>query len=97
MQCGLALSAHNQEKKWYVDSGCSKHMTGDKRNFVSLKEKDKGNNVTFGNDAPDRIKGKGIASLDQKIEAQNVLYVEGLKHKLLSVKKLCDNGCDVTF
>lgn len=66
-------------------------MIGDKRKFLSLKGKDKENN------APTKIKGKGVASLDQNIEAQNVLYVEGLKQNLLSVSQMCDNGCDVTF
>jgi len=58
-----------QEDIWYADSGCSKHMTADKRKFLSLKEEDRGNNVTFGNNAPKRIKGKGIVSLDQKTRA----------------------------
>ena len=66
MECGLALSTHNQENKWYVYSGCSKHMTGDKSKFLSLKEKDRGNNVTFGNNDPTRIMGKGIVNLDEK-------------------------------
>lgn len=34
MQCGLALSAHNQENILYVDSGCSKHIIGDKRKKI---------------------------------------------------------------
>ena len=32
---------------WYLDSGCSHHMTGDKSLFKSLKEK-VGDYVTFG-------------------------------------------------
>jgi len=85
MKCGLSLSTHNQENIWYVDSGYSKNMTGVKRKFIVLKEKDRGNNVTFCNNAPTRIKGMGIISLDEKTKAQNVLYVEGLEHNLLSV------------
>lgn len=48
MQCGLTLLAHNQENKWYVDNGYSKHITRDKSKFLSLKEKDRGSNITFG-------------------------------------------------
>jgi hypothetical protein len=29
-KCGLALSAQNKRNPWYIDSGCSKHMTGDR-------------------------------------------------------------------
>ena len=32
---------------WYLDSGCSRHMTGDKSLFKTLKEK-VGDYVTFG-------------------------------------------------
>ncbi|RDX82434.1 hypothetical protein CR513_36783, partial [Mucuna pruriens] len=28
---------------------------------------------------------------------ENVLYVKGLKHNLLSISQLCDNGYDVSF
>ena len=72
-------------------------MIGEKRKFLSLKEKDRGSNATFGNNSLARIKGNGVVILDKKIEPQNVLYVEGLKHNLLSVSQMCDNGYDVTF
>ena len=29
-RCGIALYAEGQENQWYIDSGCPKHMTGDK-------------------------------------------------------------------
>ena len=47
-ECGISLQAQNHSSsKWYVDSGFSKHMTGDKDAFVNI-EKDKGS-VLFGN------------------------------------------------
>jgi len=33
---------------WYVDSGCSRHMTGEKSNFLSLTAVE-GGSVAFGN------------------------------------------------
>jgi len=60
-------------------------MNWDTSKLLLLKEKDRGNNVTFGNNVLARIKGKGIVSLDQKNKAQNVLYVECIKNKFLSV------------
>lgn len=46
---------------------------------------------------PTKIKGKVIVSLDENTNAQNVLYVEALKHNFLSVSCMCDNGYNVTF
>jgi hypothetical protein len=54
--------------------------------------------VTFGDNVYARIVGKGIVSLDDgKTKTQNVLYVEGLKHNLLSVSQMCDQGYNLTF
>jgi hypothetical protein len=72
-KCGLVFSAQRQKKPWYIDSGCSKHMTGDKSKFLSLR-KSKSRNVTFGNDAPGKIKGKEMVSLSNgKGKSQDVL------------------------
>jgi hypothetical protein len=96
-KCGLVLSAKRKKNPQYIDSGCSKHMTGDKSKFLTLSDSKSGN-VTFGNDAPGKIKGKGIVSLSNgKRKAQDVLFVEGLKHNLLSVNQVCDQGCEVVF
>jgi hypothetical protein len=46
---GFALQAQNRRSHWYIDSGCSNHMTGDKNIFVTLKKEEEGY-VTFGND-----------------------------------------------
>jgi hypothetical protein len=95
--CGLVLSAQRKKNPWYIDSGCSKHMIGDKSKFQILSESKLGN-VTFGNDAPGKIKGKGMISLSNgKGKSQDVLFVEGLKHNLLSVSQVCDRECEVIF
>jgi hypothetical protein len=89
-KCGLVLSAQKKKNPWYIDSGCSKHMTGDKSKFLTLSE-NKSGNVTFGNDAPGKIKGKGMVSLSNgKGKAQDMLFVDGLKHNFLSVSQVCD-------
>jgi hypothetical protein len=38
-KCGLVLSTQRKTNPWYIDSGCSKHMTGDKGKFLSLSER----------------------------------------------------------
>ena len=42
---------------WYLDSDCSRHMTGD-RSLFKVFESKKGDNVTFGDGNKSQIKGK---------------------------------------
>ena len=43
---------------WYVDSGCSRHMTGERSNFLSLTALNVGS-VAFGNGKSGTIVGIG--------------------------------------
>jgi hypothetical protein len=71
-------------------------MTGDQRKFVSLKKK--GGNVAFGDDSSTKILGKGTINLgSENVKAGKFLLVEDLKHNLLSVSKICDQGYTLTF
>ena len=69
---------------WYLDNGCSRHMTGDRSLFKVFKSK-KGGNVTFGDGSKSQIKGKGIISLPGLPDIANVLYVKGLRVNLLNI------------
>ncbi|GAV80929.1 hypothetical protein CFOL_v3_24388, partial [Cephalotus follicularis] len=71
------------------------HMTGDKSIFVNFESKE-GGDVTFGDNAKGKIKGFGSIGNNQT-SIHNVLYVDGLKHNLLSISQLCDKDCRVTF
>lgn len=53
--------AQDENGTWYVDSGCSNHMTSDKRRFLSLKETYKGT-IRFGSNDTTTIVGKGLVS-----------------------------------
>ncbi|GJX05687.1 hypothetical protein Tco_0191603 [Tanacetum coccineum] len=79
-----------------VDSGCSKHMTGNlklsKLNFV---EKFLGT-VKFGNDQIAPILGYGDL-VQGTITIKRVYYVEGLNHNLFSVGQFCDADLEVAF
>ena len=63
MLAQIALHAQNKENQWYVDSGCSSHMTGNPTNFLTFKKENEGS-VTFGDNTTARISGKGTLSLD---------------------------------
>ena len=43
-------------KRWYLDNGCSRHMCGDKNQFITTKPKEDGGVVTFG----DNDQGKKV-------------------------------------
>jgi hypothetical protein len=96
--CRIALTAEKckEEDEWYIDSGCSSHMTRDQYKFISLKRK--GGNVAFGDESSARILGEGVVELGRKnVKAMNVLLVEDFNHNLLSVSKMCDQGYTLTF
>ena len=72
-------------------------MTGDKEKLHSYNALENEKNVSFGNDAPTIIKGKGFVFLKEKVKAGNFKYVDGIKHNLLSVSQMCDQGNEVVF
>ncbi|XP_057496707.1 uncharacterized protein LOC130781518, partial [Actinidia eriantha] len=80
----------------HLDSGCSRHMTGDKSMFASLNPKD-GGFVTFGDNSKGKIIGIGNVGKEPSHIIENVLLVDGLKHNLLSISQLCDKGNKVIF
>ena len=57
----------------------------------------KENNLTFENNSHVIIKGKEIVLLKKKVKARNVLFVDGLRHNLLSAIKICDQGHELIF
>lgn len=80
-----ALAVQLEEKdEWVIHIGFSHHMIGDKSKFMSL-EKYEGVVVKFGDDKAGIIRGRGSISLDGKHNTNDVLYVEGLNHNILSV------------
>ncbi|GJU87223.1 hypothetical protein Tco_1294769 [Tanacetum coccineum] len=77
LKCDLLLD------DWIVDSGCTKHMTGNRRLFTSYKAYD-GGHVVFGSN----LKGKVVSGCDithDCITITNVEHVSGLAFNLISV------------
>ena len=81
---------------WYLDSGCSRHMIGDKLLFKSLKEKEDGY-VTFGDGSHSQVLGKGTIDILGLPLLIDVLYIKGLKANLLSITQICDEDFLVQF
>jgi hypothetical protein len=96
-KCGQALSTQKQKASGNIDSGCSKHVTGDKDKLLSISKRKTGN-VILENDEPGKIKDRGMMSLsNDKGDAQYVLLVDDLKHNLLSTSQKCDRGSEEVF
>ena len=72
---------------WYVDYGCSKHMTSNKEVLFEYEEKIGGGSVTFGDNRKGQIKGDGII-VRGDVDINQVAYVNGQKHKLISVSSV---------
>lgn len=94
--CGVSFCEKREKNEWYIDSVCTSHMSGNKKKLIKLK-KEKGGDVSFGNDGTSKIMGKGRVALKGTATTQNVLYVVGLKHDLLSVGQMCYVGYNLTF
>ncbi|KAJ9538897.1 hypothetical protein OSB04_031630 [Centaurea solstitialis] len=82
-------------KIWYLDSGFSSHMTGDK-SILSNYVCENGPSVTFGGNTRGTTKGYGTLNIGS-LSFKKVAYVEGLMHNLLSISQLCDLGYKVNF
>nr|GEV83852.1 ribonuclease H-like domain-containing protein [Tanacetum cinerariifolium] len=81
--------------KGIVDSGCSRHMTGNKAHLVDYQEF-KGASITFGG-SNGRITGKGKIKAG-RLDFEDVYYVEELKHyNRFSVSQMCDKKNKVLF
>ncbi|GJX12819.1 retrovirus-related pol polyprotein from transposon TNT 1-94 [Tanacetum coccineum] len=80
---------------WYLDSGCSKHMTGNRSKLKNFVEKFIGT-VRFGNDHFGAIMGYGDYVIGDSVISR-VYYVEGLGHNLFSVGQFCDSDLEIAF
>ncbi|GJS82502.1 hypothetical protein Tco_0749043 [Tanacetum coccineum] len=78
-----------------IDSGCSKHMTGNLKLLTNFVEKFLGT-VKLGNDQIVPILGYGDL-VQRNITIKKVYYVEGLNQNLFSVGQFCDADLEVAF
>ncbi|KAH9656139.1 hypothetical protein KPL70_022564 [Citrus sinensis] len=86
-----------KKNKWYLDSGCSRHMTGNYAWFSSFTKIENGGDVSFGDNSKGKILGIGNVGKVSSTLIENVCLVENLKHNLISISQLCDKGYKVIF
>jgi hypothetical protein len=65
--------------------------------FLALK-KERDGSISFGNDNSAKIIGKWIVNLGSKdANEEKFLLVEDMKHNLLSISQMCDQGHILVF
>ncbi|CAM8990990.1 unnamed protein product [Rhodiola kirilowii] len=85
---------------WYLDSGCSNHMSGRKELFSRLDESARAE-VSFGNKSQIQVMGKGDIQIQTNdgtyVTITNVFYVPGLCWNLLSLGQLSERGHSISI
>eukprot|EP00253_Pinus_taeda_P018885 PITA_18885 len=96
--CNMAET--NSEDIWFLDSGCSNHMTGNIALFSALDQSVK-SQVTLGTDSKISVMGKGEVKIFTKKGGKktiaDVYYVPGMRCNLLSIGQLVHKGYNVFF
>ncbi|OIT27673.1 retrovirus-related pol polyprotein from transposon tnt 1-94, partial [Nicotiana attenuata] len=86
--------------EWFIDSGCSNHMSGNKKLFTDLDETFRGT-VRLGYNAKVPAVGKEKIRITVKDGSSNfisdVFYVPSFHHNLLSLGQLSEKGYDLHF
>jgi hypothetical protein len=97
----LSESITPGEDIWLINSGASKHMTGQRNILSCISENKFFQKVTLGDDYKYHIKGVGESNhklnSGNSLKMKDVLYVLGLKKNLLSISSLEKKGFKVTF
>jgi hypothetical protein len=87
----------NLKNIWLIDSGCSRHMTGDKGLFSSLVPMVTKKYITFGDNGRGRVLSEGEIKVSDKITLRRVALVQSLAYNFLSVSQLLNEGFEVLF
>jgi hypothetical protein len=85
---------------WYLDTGASNHMTGDKAQFSELNLL-VGGMVRFGDGRTVGIEGRGTVLFELKDSGHKVLtdvyYIPRLKSNIISLGQLAERGCKIVL
>ena len=86
---------------WYLDSGTSFHMTGDKELFSDLEEKDIQMHIEMGNDGLYSATKIGTITFQREsnkpFQLKYVMHVPGLEKNLVPIAMLEDRGYGIVF
>jgi hypothetical protein len=80
-----------------MDSGCSRHITSDKKGLSNPTRLSHKEYVTFWNDKKGKMLGTGIIMVNDFFTLNDVALVDRLRYKLLSVSQIVDTNLSVLF
>jgi hypothetical protein len=80
-----------------MDSGCSRHMTGNKKWFSSLTPLSHKEYVTFGDNKKGKVLETGVIKVNDWFTLNDIALMDRLRYNLLSVSQLCDADLSVLF
>nr|GEU65684.1 hypothetical protein [Tanacetum cinerariifolium] len=92
----LGRSKSALKDKGIIDSGCSRHMTGNMSYLSDFKELNGGYVAFRGNPKGGKITGKGKIKTG-KLDFDDVYFVKELKFNLFSISQMCDKKNSVFF
>nr|GEW01096.1 ribonuclease H-like domain-containing protein [Tanacetum cinerariifolium] len=87
---------HALKEKGVIDSGCSRHMTGNMSYRSNFEELNDGYVAFCGNPKGGKIYGKGKIRTC-KLDFDDIYFVKELKFNLFSVSQMCDRKNSVLF
>ncbi|CAL8990541.1 unnamed protein product [Prunus brigantina] len=94
-----AISEKSANGEWYVDSGCSNHMTGNKELLIDINSSVTGKVQMLTGELVS-IAGMGTLVLDTNSGTKyirEVMYLPGLRENLLSVGQMDEHGYHLVF
>jgi hypothetical protein len=80
-----------------MDSGCSQHMTENKKWFSNLTPLSHKEYMTFGDDKKGMVLGTGVIKVNDCFTLNDVALVDRLRYNLLSVSQHVDTDLSVLF
>nr|GEZ38795.1 hypothetical protein [Tanacetum cinerariifolium] len=87
---------HALKDKGVIDSGCSRHVTGNMSYLSNFEELNEGYVAFDGNPKGGKISKKGKIRTE-KLDFDDVYFVKELKSNLFSVSQMCDKKNSVIF
>ena len=89
------------DRPWWLDSGSKLHVTGDKSLLHNYRSLPMGMRIKIEVGNGDVLEAEGYGSIipahSPLLVIEDVYYVPGFKHNLISVSRLTDKGCKVNF
>jgi len=79
------VQARGWENKWIMDSGCSRHMTGNDKWFSNLTPTRSKEYIVFGDNGKGKVRGVGLVRVFDSFTLREVALVSNLAFNLLSV------------